>query len=102
MKTARFVRSPGAALRIKAEVRPWLTAVAHTLADEIESAVQATNTGVLKNNYATGVSQTPGSVRIEIDSPFWHWIEYGTATTRGHHPIGRTMIQPGITFRDVR
>ena len=102
--SARFVKSPGAALRVKAEAMPWLQSVAVTLAKEIEANVRSSNVGYLgsPSNYRITTGVTTSGPRISIQSSFWHWIEYGTAKSAAHHPIGRTMVQPGIEWRDAK
>jgi len=97
-----FRRYPDSAQRIKREVRPWMRRVADDLANEIEAKVQATHTGYLKRGYTADVQSHGDTVRITIDSSFWHWIEYGNIKSQAHHPIGRTMVKPGIEWRDAK
>lgn len=99
---SRFVRDPRAGEKIAKDVQPWTVRVARTLARDIQSRAAATDMGIIKAGYSTGAMPRGDGARITVDSPFWHWIEFGTVTTQAWQPIRRSLSIPGVKWTDSR
>ena len=94
---ARFVASRDAADVITDLALPYCAEVADMLSAPIIGNVPVRD-GVMAESYRPSVEQTPEGARWYPGSPFWHWMEYGTAFNPAYRPIQQGVASLGLRF----
>jgi len=94
---ARFVPSRDAEQTITDLALPYCAEVANMLTGPIIGNVPVVH-GVVVRSYRPTVEQTPEGARWYPGSPFWHWLEYGTAYSAPYRPIASGVASLGLRF----
>jgi hypothetical protein len=79
---ASFELAPDAESTVQKIAAPQLGVVSSALAGAIPEAVWIRAKGFFRGHYSassSGASGDPPKARVDINSPFWHWVEYGNA-----------------------
>jgi hypothetical protein len=77
--------------------RPQAKETADALAAAIPDQVPV-NDGVAKASYKPQVQETDEGYAVAPGSPFWHWLEYGTAFNPAYRPIQRAAESLGLEY----
>lgn len=94
---ARFVPAPDAVEILTALAGEQLAATADALTPAILGNVPVVQGTALKS-YNPTVTRTPDGARWAPNSPFWHFLEYGTATNPPYRPIQLGVASLGLRF----
>jgi hypothetical protein len=103
MPRTTFIRLyDDAAETIERVAAPGLEPAAEAIAEGIPANVPVDD-GVMRASYRTAIS--PGTspdgspiLRVHVGSPFWHWMEYGTAYNSAYRPVQRTVEGLGLRY----
>ena len=74
------------------------TVKAATAIAEAAPGLVPTNRGVMRRLYTTTVAESELGARVGIGSPFWHWLEYGTAYNPPYRPAENAVRGLGIRY----
>lgn len=99
---ARVNMEPDAAKTLARIAEPYLRDCAKTIGESIVDMVPV-QSGEAKKTYRPTVDDgdTPGEVLLRPNSPFWHWLEYGTATSPVYRPVGRGVEASGARWEPM-
>lgn len=100
--TTIFVPAPDAEKTIAELAAPQLVETADAIARAIPDAVPV-NQGVVRSTYKTVVDEGTGAdgspiARVHVGSPFWHWLEYGTANNPPYRPVQNAVQGLGLRY----
>ena len=95
--TGRFVPARDAEQVITDLCLPYLAEVAGMLTEPIKGHLPVDD-GVMQDSYQPAVETTEDGARWYPGSPFWHWMEYGTATSQPYRPIALGVASLGLRF----
>lgn len=100
--TARFVPVPNAEQVVELQAASALLVAATFLAKAIPNYVPS-HRGVARRTYRTRPSGGlleggHPAARVSIDSPWWHFLEYGTRFSPPYRPIQRAATGLGLRY----
>jgi len=93
----RFVPAPDAFETLSELAGPEIVATADALTPAVVGNVPVVD-GVMQASYSPSVEETPEGARWHPGSPFWHWMEYGTAHSPAYRPIQLGVASLGLRF----
>jgi Bacteriophage HK97-gp10, putative tail-component len=88
---------PDAAEELAQIAEPYLKDVAKLIGDSIVQQVPV-DSGAMRDTFKPTVDETGDGVRLHPNSPFWHWLEYGTPFTPVYRPIERGVRATGARY----
>jgi hypothetical protein len=94
---ARFIAYPGAVDTVQELGQPGLRPAAQAIANAIPGFVPV-HRGVMKRSYNPTLADQDRSVRVYPGSPFWHWMEYGTAYNAAYRPVQSAVASVGLRY----
>lgn len=97
MGRGRFEAAPDCVDTVVELAKPATVDVANLLTGPILGLVPTVD-GVVRASYNPSVEATEDGARWHPGSPFWHWIEYGTATSMAYRPIQQGAASLGLRF----
>lgn len=99
MSAVRFLINPRSSEIFEEIGEPFIERVSSELARNIQTGARASGMRYARG-YNTESLPSKNGARIFINSSFWHWVEWGTPTTKAFHPIGRALSHPRIRWED--
>jgi HK97 gp10 family phage protein len=100
---AGYVEHPGAERVVEREASPQLTVAARAIAAAIPGEIPVHHgeakrlTRVTIEPEAKAPGGHPKSV-VEVKSPFWHFLEYGTRYNPPYRPIQNAVQRVGLEY----
>ena len=98
----RFEVAPDAEQVVEGVASPALPSAAQVIADSIPSYVPVHHGGAIRTYHTSpsGVVEQDGhpEARVWIDSPFWHFLEYGTQFNPPYRPIQNAVVGLGLRY----
>lgn len=94
---ALFVPDPDAAETVERLAEPGLRPTADAIAAAIPGFVPVHH-GVMQRLYRTVVEELEHEMHVHVGSPFWHWLEYGTATNAAYRPVETAVRSLGLRY----
>jgi hypothetical protein len=80
------------------EAEPYLLDCSKIIGESIVEAVPRDD-GVMVRTYDPRAEVVePGEVHLSVGSPFWHWLEYGTANNPPYRPVQRGVETTGARY----
>jgi len=77
---------------------PYILDCAEIIGESIVAQVPVAD-GIMQRSYnPTAREAEPGEVHLFPGSPFWHWLEYGTATSSVYRPVQRGVEATGVRY----
>lgn len=102
MNTVRYQQAPDAEQTVARLAAPQLGVAASAIAGALPGNVPVRRKGFFRSHYAaaaSGPSGDPPTARVGIQSPYWHWLEYGNAQgVPAARPVQSTVTGLGIRF----
>jgi hypothetical protein len=101
----RVVMNPDAETTIEQIAAPALADAAEAIALAIPGQVPV-ESGTMQRSYdptvapATNEGERP-QARVFPNSPFWHWLEFGTRWNPPYRPIQRAVEGLGLRYRPL-
>lgn len=95
--TTRFALAGDAEKTIVEIAKPQLRAVGAAIAGAIPGYVPVHH-GVMRASYQPALEDSGDSVYVHVGSPFWHWMEYGTAYNTPSRPVESAVRGLGIRY----
>ena len=97
-----FVPSPNAPEVLSELAKPALVTAGEAIAEAIPSQVPV-DSGTMRASYSPVLSEATSpdglaQVRVHVGSPFWHWMEYGTAYNAPARPVQRAVEGLGVRY----
>lgn len=96
--TTRVDMDPNAVEELEAIATPYLMDCAEIIGRSIVAMVPVHDGVAVKTYKPKAIEQEAGEVRLHPNSPFWHWLEYGTATSPVYRPIARGVQATGARW----
>lgn len=96
----RFRAYPTAAKVLTEVARPALRQAADRIGPAIVAHVPVVD-GVVVRTYKPRVEQSDTGFHVIVGSPFWHWLEFGTATSPAYRPVERGVRSLGLNYRPM-
>ena len=94
---SRFVLAGDAEQTIGEIAKPQLEVVAQAIAGAIPGRVPVVD-GTMRASYQPTIEASGETVRVHVGSPFWHWMEYGTAYNSPTRPVENAVTGLGIRW----
>lgn len=76
---------------------PYLRDCGEIIGENIVNAVPVVD-GTMRASYDPSVDESGDEVQLFPNSPFWHWLEYGTATSPVYRPVATGVERAGARF----
>lgn len=92
-----FIPDPDAAEQVMAIAKPGARMVAELIGPAIVAQVPV-NHGVMARSFKPTVEDTDEGAAVVLHSPFWHWLEYGTATSPIYRPVELGVRSLGLRY----
>ena len=97
-----FVPAPDAEKTISELAKPQLVTFGEAIADAIPANVPV-ESGTMRASYSPVLEEATSpdglaQVRVHVGSPFWHWMEYGTAYNAPYRPVQRAVDGLGVRY----
>lgn len=92
-----YASAPRTVARI---ARPALRQAADRIGPAIVAHVPVVD-GVVVRTYRPRVTPTDTGFHVTTGSPFWHWLEYGTANSPAYRPVERGVRSLGLHYRPM-
>jgi hypothetical protein len=92
-----FVPDRDAPETIERLAAPGMLPAAYAIAEAIPNFVPEV-TGVMRRSYDPQVEQLEENVHVHVGSPFWHWMEYGTAYNPAYRPVETAVRSLGLRY----
>lgn len=77
--------------------KPGLRPAAVAIQREIPTFVPV-QSGNVQSTYRPTVSEDADSYLVHVNSSFWHFLEYGTATNPPYRPVERAVRSLGLRY----
>lgn len=98
----RYEQAPNAFDVIEDAAAPALGDVARAIAERIPSFIPV-QSGVARRTYRLSVAEGEDGghpeARVNVDSPFWHFLEYGTRFNPAYRPIQTAIGALGLRYQ---
>jgi hypothetical protein len=95
--STRFIPAPDADATITELAKPQCMVVAEAIANGIPANVPVHH-GVMLRSYNPSTAESDQGAKVLPNSPFWHWLEYGTQYNQPYRPVENTIRQLGIRY----
>lgn len=92
-----FVPAHDAAETLAELANPALVTAAEAIAEAIPANVPV-DSGTMRASYSPVLEEVADGVRVHVGSPFWHWLEYGTANNAPYRPVQRAVEGLGVRY----
>jgi hypothetical protein len=89
--------SPTAQRDLERMAEPFRHDSAVTIGQSIVAHVPVQQ-GVMVKSFRPRVDDEPDESKLYVGSPFWHWLEYGTATSPIYRPVQRGVEATGVRY----
>jgi len=77
--------------------QPYLVECAEKIGESIVAQVPV-HRGVMRESFDPSVDEDGDGAKLYPNSPFWHWLEYGTATSPVYRPVQRGVEATGARY----
>lgn len=100
--TTIFVPARDAPETISELAKPQLVTAGEAIAEAIPAQVPV-DSGTMRSTYSPVLEEATSDdglaqVRVHVGSPFWHWLEYGTAYNAPYRPVQRAVEGLGVRY----
>ena len=92
-------------LVLKPDAKDTITELAKPAARETADAIAASIPafvpvvrGVMRRSYQLVVTEADEGYHVNVDSPFWHWLEYGTQFNPAYRPVETACRALGLRY----